>query len=71
MSATDALAQYAKNKPRYLEDLKTLVRIPSCSFEGFPAAEVRRGAEATAKVLRERGFQNVELLEIPGAHPYV
>jgi len=28
-------------------------------------------AEATAVVLEQRGFENVQLLEIPGAHPYV
>ena len=71
MSLQTALDHYGKNKSRYLEDLKTLVRIPSVSFAGFDAAQVRKGAEATAVVLEQRGFENVQLLEIPGAHPYV
>ena len=71
MSLQNALDHYGKNKSRYLEDLKTLVRIPSVSFAGFDAGLVRKGAEATAKVLKERGFENVQLLEVPGAHPYV
>src|SRR5262245_6759150 len=66
-----ALAHFAKHRDAYLEDLKTLVRIPSCSFPGFDPGEVRRSAEATAELLRERGFENVKLLEVKGAHPYV
>jgi cysteinylglycine-S-conjugate dipeptidase len=66
-----ALAHFAGAKGEYLEDLKRLVRIPSCAFAGFDLAEVRRSAEATAKLLTERGFQGVHLLEVPGAPPAV
>jgi acetylornithine deacetylase/succinyl-diaminopimelate desuccinylase-like protein len=66
-----ALDHYRKNAPSYLEDLKTLVRIPSVSFDGFPPEPVRRSAEATAELLRRRGFTRVEILEVTGAHPYV
>ncbi|MCY1020395.1 M20/M25/M40 family metallo-hydrolase [Pyxidicoccus sp. MSG2] len=71
MSTDKALFHFESQKHAYLEDLKALVRIPSVSFPGFDAAEVRRGAEATAKLLKDRGFENVQLLEIEGAHPYV
>src|ERR1700749_2457125 len=72
MTTTDkALQNFESNSSAYLDDLKALVRIPSVSFDGFDAAEVRRSAEATAKLLRDRGFNNVQLLELPGAHPYV
>jgi acetylornithine deacetylase/succinyl-diaminopimelate desuccinylase-like protein len=53
---------------------KTLVelsRIPSVSAEGFPPSEVRRSADAVADAMRRTGIENVEVLEIPGVHPYV
>ena len=66
-----ALAHYEKNAAIYLDELKRLVRIPSVSFAGFPAAEVQRSATAVADLLRRRGFEKVEILEVDGAHPYV
>jgi cysteinylglycine-S-conjugate dipeptidase len=66
-----ALAHFDQHVATYLEDLKSLVRIPSVSFAGFDAARVRDSAEATARLLIARGFDNVKLLEISDAHPYV
>jgi acetylornithine deacetylase/succinyl-diaminopimelate desuccinylase-like protein len=70
MSTDRALAHYDAQKKAYLEDLKTLVRIPSVSFAGFDPALVRKSAEATCTLLKQRGFENVQLLEVEGAHPY-
>jgi acetylornithine deacetylase/succinyl-diaminopimelate desuccinylase-like protein len=53
---------------------KTLVelsRVPSVSAEGFPPSEVRRSADAVADTMRRSGIGHVEVLEIPGVHPYV
>jgi acetylornithine deacetylase/succinyl-diaminopimelate desuccinylase-like protein len=66
-----SLAHLKENRENYLADLKTLIQIPSVSFDGFDPREVRRSGEATAQLLRTRGFQNVQLLELEGAHPYV
>jgi len=66
-----ALAHYEKNATTYLDELKSLVRIPSVSFPGFPEGEVVKSAEAAAEVLRRRGFQKVEVLRVEGTHPYV
>src|SRR3954464_9944551 len=71
MSTDKALKRFAEQKNAYLDDLKELVRIPSVSFAGFDPKHVRASAEATARLLEERGFGNVQLLEVPGAHPYV
>lgn len=71
MSTEKALRRFAEQKNAYLEDLKTLVRIPSVSFPGFDPKQVRASAEATAQLLKKRGFENVQLLEVDGAHPYV
>lgn len=68
---TNALNHYNEHKNEHLNDLKNLVRIPSCSFEGFDPAQVRRSAEAVAKLMRDRGLENVEILELEGCHPYV
>jgi len=72
---SQAVAQALGHLDAHLEGWKAaladLVRIPSVSADGFPAAEVRRSAEAVAEVLRQAGLENVRLLEMPGQHPYV
>lgn len=66
-----ALDAFARLRSAHFEDLCTLVRIPSISFDGFPRAEVRKSAEATAHLLEMRGFEKVRLIDFQGCHPYV
>src|ERR1017187_3566347 len=66
-AVSHAEAQY----PSFLEDLKSLARIPSVSFPGFDPKEAVRSAEAVAEPCRARGLENVELLTLPGPHPHV
>lgn len=66
-----ALTQLEGRRPGDLDDLKTLVRLPSVSFPGFDAAVVRESARAVARLPGERGFENVRLLGLPGAQPDV
>src|SRR2546429_8426841 len=69
-SIAAALGHHEKNQRTYLDELKKLVRIPSVSFEGFDKQLVRKSGEATCDLLRRIGLENVQLLEMPGAHPY-
>lgn len=55
----------AELMPRIRSDLETLVRIPSVSHPGHDPAEVRRSAEATAKILRDAGSET-KIVEIEG-----
>ncbi len=55
----------------FKQTLIELSRIPSISADGFPAEEVRRSAVATAEAMAAVGIENVQVLEIEGAHPYV
>lgn len=71
MSVETALSRYASSQEAHLGDLEKLVRIPSVSFDGFDRGEVRRSAKAVAALMTERGLENVEILELGDAHPYV
>ncbi|MHB8872459.1 MAG: M20/M25/M40 family metallo-hydrolase [Myxococcaceae bacterium] len=71
MSTQKALERFASRKKEHLDDLKALVKVPSVSFAGFDPKHVRASAEAVASLLKKRGFDDVQLLEVEGAHPYV
>src|SRR5262245_5543175 len=67
----DALGYLESHFDDFKRQLVELSKIPSISAAGFPPEPVKRSAEATARVMREAGVENVQLLEIPGVHPYV
>ncbi|MBC7794017.1 MAG: M20/M25/M40 family metallo-hydrolase, partial [Clostridia bacterium] len=67
----NAVEHFDAHRSEYLEDLKTLVRIPSVSFPGFDHKTLKESAQATAALLEKRGFDKVEILELENAHPYV
>ena len=54
-----------------IDDLIALARIPSVSAPGFDPAHVAQSAELTALLLEKSGIERVEVLTLPGAHPYV
>ncbi len=56
--------------PRFLDELKDLLRIPSVSTLPEHKDDVRRAAEALAAELKRIGMQNVRLIEGSG-HPLV
>lgn len=67
----NAISQFDKKWQSHLEDLKTLIRIPSVSFDGFDPIQVRKSAQAVSELLKKTGLEQVEVLELEGAHPYV
>ena len=67
LSAVD----YARrNHPRFLDELKALLRIPSISTLPEHKGDCRRAAEAVAAELKRIGMENVRLIETAG-HPLV
>ena len=70
--AVNAAIQYLDaHVPDFQRTLIELSRIPGVSANGYPPEELRRSATGVADVLRAAGVENVEILEIPGVHPYV
>jgi acetylornithine deacetylase/succinyl-diaminopimelate desuccinylase-like protein len=67
----DALVAVVRaGMPRLVEDLGSLVAIPSIAFPGFPMEPVLEAAELTAVLLREVGCE-VCFLELPNSPPAV
>jgi acetylornithine deacetylase/succinyl-diaminopimelate desuccinylase-like protein len=58
------------NHPRFLEELKSLLRIPSISTLPEHAGDCRRAAETLAADLKKIGMEHVHLKETTG-HPLV
>jgi acetylornithine deacetylase/succinyl-diaminopimelate desuccinylase-like protein len=68
---SSAAVKYARdNQPRFLEELKDFLRIPSISTEEEHRDDVRKAAKFVADELHRIGFQNVEIIETKG-HPLV
>ena len=59
-----------QNYPRFLEELKSLLRIPSISTLPEHASDCRKAAETLAAELKRIGMENVHLIETSG-HPLV
>jgi acetylornithine deacetylase/succinyl-diaminopimelate desuccinylase-like protein len=57
-------------RPRFLEELKSLLRIPSVSTLPEHKSDVRRAAEILAAEMKRIGLENVRLIETTG-HPLV
>ncbi len=66
-----ALGYLDQHLPHFQEQLVSLSRVPGVSAEPAPNAQLKRSAEATAEVMRAAGIENVQILELPGVHPYV
>jgi hypothetical protein len=56
---------------RFLEELKSLLRIPSISTLPEHAADVRRAAESLARELERIGLEHVRVIETSGIRWYM
>jgi acetylornithine deacetylase/succinyl-diaminopimelate desuccinylase-like protein len=75
MPLSQAVEYARENQPRFLEELKALLRIPSVSTLPEHNADTRKAAETLAAELTRIGLENVRLIETgspekPG-HPLV
>jgi acetylornithine deacetylase/succinyl-diaminopimelate desuccinylase-like protein len=68
--SSSALQFASQNHPRFLEELKELLRIPSISTLPEHNQDCRRAAELLAAELKRIGMENVRLVETEG-HPLV
>jgi acetylornithine deacetylase/succinyl-diaminopimelate desuccinylase-like protein len=72
-----AIAFARQQQPRFLDELKALLRIPSVSTLPENRTDVRRAAEVLASELTRIGMEHVELIEVPApetgqpGHPLV
>lgn len=65
--ARSSAIQFAhENQNRFLEDLKTVLRIPSISTNPENKSDVQRTAEWLAGQLRKYGLENVTIFPTPG-----
>ena len=72
MSSVDqVLSVLERHSDQTLEELIEFARIPSVSADGFDPHQVERSAEHSAQLLGKAGLEGVEVLRLPGAHPYV
>ena len=63
--------EFARSQqPRFLEELKSLLRIPSVSTLPEHKSDVRRAAESLAAEFKRIGLENVRVIETAG-HPLV
>ena len=69
--ATDIGTVVATRMPALIDDLKSLVGIPSVAFPGFPSDPVHRMGEAVLELLQRSGATDARLLDIPGGYPAV
>jgi acetylornithine deacetylase/succinyl-diaminopimelate desuccinylase-like protein len=68
--SSPAVSYARSNQPRFLNELKDLLRIPSVSTLAEHKADVQKAAEFVANDLRRIGLENVQVVPTKG-HPLV
>jgi len=68
--ASPAVDFARSNQPRFLDELKSLLRIPSISTLDEHKGDIQKAAEFVANELRHIGMENVEVIKTSG-HPLI
>jgi acetylornithine deacetylase/succinyl-diaminopimelate desuccinylase-like protein len=68
--SSSAVAYAQENHPRFLNELKALLRIPSVSTDPDHVADCRRAADVLVAELKRIGMENAHIIETKG-HPLV
>src|SRR5512134_189970 len=67
----DAVVRAEARLPATIESLKQLARIGGISAEPPPSTKLAESARNVSAWMKRIGLENVEILELPGVHPYV
>jgi len=68
MDTAEMRAKVKAMMPEVLEDLGSLVKLPSIAFPGFPSEPVVACAQAVVDILKRYGATDAKLLELPGGY---
>ncbi|MBL7685598.1 MAG: M20/M25/M40 family metallo-hydrolase [Deltaproteobacteria bacterium] len=69
---TEKAIQYLEDHfDAFTEQLIDYAKIESVSFPGYPPEPVEAAARWTAEKMKSLGLENVQILKMEGAHPYV
>src|SRR5688572_27574286 len=71
MSDPRAIAYIDQHFDDFLSTLVGLAKIPSISANHDKPETLRESAEAVRRAMDAAGLENTEVLDLPGAHPYV
>ncbi|MDH4099673.1 MAG: M20/M25/M40 family metallo-hydrolase [Nitrospirota bacterium] len=66
-----ALAHFDQYQQSFLDDVISLIKVPSVSFAGFDRAQVQAAAQLVEKQCRDAGLANVRLLKEGKGYPAV
>jgi acetylornithine deacetylase/succinyl-diaminopimelate desuccinylase-like protein len=69
MQSAEIADKTAAMMPDLIEGLKRLVAIPSVAFPGYPPEPVREMLDETLTMVRDAGFANARLMDVPTGYP--
>jgi acetylornithine deacetylase/succinyl-diaminopimelate desuccinylase-like protein len=69
MQSAEIADKTAAMMPDLIQGLKRLVAIPSVAFPGYPPEPVREMLDETLTMVRDAGFANARLMDVPTGYP--